>query len=101
LHLYDRSSGAPEYPGHIFVTDPAGHTRQSHLAMNTDFAIMSSCVNILDMGSHLHGKAAALTGVSLKVWHTLDPHPREQEAETVLGDCWLKCSFCCWGFSGL
>jgi len=36
LHTYDRSSGAPESHGHIFVTDAALHIHQSHLAIKTD-----------------------------------------------------------------
>jgi len=36
LHPYDGSSGAPENPVHIFVTDPAPHICQSHSAIQPD-----------------------------------------------------------------
>jgi len=36
LLAYGRHPRAPENPGHIFVTDPALHIRQSHLSIITD-----------------------------------------------------------------
>ena len=62
---------------------------------------MSTCVRVWNMGSLIHGKAAAFAGISLKVWHTSDPHRRESDAETWHGNCWLSYSFRCRVFSGL
>jgi hypothetical protein len=45
------------------------------------------------MGSFIRGKAAAFAGISLKFWHTSDPHPRELEAEALLGYSLLKLRF--------
>ena len=101
LHLYNQSWGAPENRGQIFVTDPALHICQSHLAIKTDKAILSSCVKIWDICSHICGKAAAYAGIPLKFWNTSDPHPRELEAETRLGYSWLRCCSHCQGFPGL
>jgi hypothetical protein len=38
------------------------------------------------MGSLIRGKAAAFAGILLKFWNTSDLHPRELEAEILLGD---------------
>jgi len=58
LHAYDRSSGAPENPGHIFVTDPALHLRQSHLASDSLSDIQYLCPEI-------RGRAAGFAGLWL------------------------------------
>jgi len=77
------------------------HIHQSHLAIQTDQAILSTGVRIWDTGSLIRGNAAAFAGISLRFWHTSDPHPRESDAETRLGYSCLSCSFRCWVYSGL
>jgi hypothetical protein len=57
--------GATVHPGHIFVTDSALHISQSHFAIKTDLAILSTCMRIYDMGSLIRGKGAAFAGISL------------------------------------
>jgi len=63
--------------------------------------MVSTCVKICDIGSLIHGKAAAFAGISSKLWHTSDPHPRKSEAKTQLRYSWLKCRFLCQSFPGL
>jgi len=101
LHTYDWGCGAQENLGHIFVTDPLLHICQSHLAIKTYYAILGTWVRIWDMGSLIHSKDAAFAAISLKIYRTSDPHPRESEGETRLRYSWLKCSFRCQGFPGL
>jgi len=90
---YGQSPSAPENPGHVIVTDLAKHIYQSDLAIQTDMAISCTCGRLWDMGSRVHGKAAAFVVISLKFWRTSDPHPRESDMETQLGYSWLSCSF--------
>ena len=75
---YDRTSRAPDNPGHILMTDWEQHIWPSYFAIKSVHMILTTSIRIWDMRSLLHSQVSASAGISLELGLVLATGPNSR-----------------------